>query len=69
MIGNTRNNINKPEERGDGEWSIATLLKSIEQKPRTLRWNAAGNGNDLAAIVFKDGTLNNLDDETPAVQS
>ena len=68
VMGNARKDINNPGE-GDGEWSIATPLNPLNETTYNTRWNAAGNGEDLWRSFAQDGTLNDLDDESPALET
>ena len=54
-----------PEE-GDGEWAIGTALNPLHEVTYHTRWNPAGDGADLWQSFAADGTLPNIDDETPA---
>lgn len=65
VLGQTR--TGDPAE-GDGEWSIATFLNSaLFDVTYHSRWNPAGDGSDLWKTFSTDGTLPDIDDETPAI--
>jgi non-lysosomal glucosylceramidase len=52
---------------GDGQFAIATLLNPyIAETFYHTRWNPAGNGADLWTTFAQDGSLPDVDDETPA---
>ncbi|MBW4471162.1 MAG: bile acid beta-glucosidase [Stenomitos rutilans HA7619-LM2] len=54
---------------GDGQWSIATYLNlNLYEVSYHTRWNPAGNGADLWNTFAHDGSLADLDDDTPAVE-
>ncbi|HEY9618152.1 MAG TPA: GH116 family glycosyl hydrolase [Microcoleaceae cyanobacterium] len=51
---------------GDGQWSIATLLNpNLDEVFYHTRWNPVGDGNDLWQSFAQDGSLPDIDDETP----
>ncbi|GAB4470388.1 MAG: GH116 family glycosyl hydrolase [Elainellaceae cyanobacterium] len=50
---------------GDGQWAIACLTSQAEAFHHT-RWNPTGDGSDLWQHFAKDGSLPNVNDETPA---
>lgn len=52
---------------GDGEWAIATRLDHPgDQIFYHTHWNPVGDGADLWHSFAQDGTLPNINDETPA---
>lgn len=52
---------------GDGQWSIATLLNpNLDEVFYHTRWNPVGDGSDLWQSFARDGSLPDMDDETPA---
>lgn len=52
---------------GDGQWSIATLLNpNLYEVFYHTRWNPVGDGSDLWQTFSQDGSLSDVDDETPA---
>ncbi|MFQ3616445.1 MAG: GH116 family glycosyl hydrolase [Cyanobacteriota bacterium] len=50
---------------GDGQWAIAFQTSQVEAFYHT-RWNPTGDGGDLWRSFAKDGSLPNVNDETPA---
>lgn len=58
----------RPTE-GDGEWAIATMLNPLAEVTYHSRWNPAGDGRDLWESFAADGTLPNIDNETPAIET
>ena len=50
---------------GDGQWAIAALADRAEVFYHT-RWNSAGDGSDLWQTFAADGSLPNINNETPA---
>ncbi|WP_421654822.1 GH116 family glycosyl hydrolase [Leptothermofonsia sp. ETS-13] len=58
-----------PPAEGDGQWSIATLLNpDLYEVFYHTRWNPVGDGADLWRSFAADGSLPDIDDETPAVE-
>jgi len=55
-----------PQE-GDGQWAIATLTSPDAEIFYNTRWNPARDGADLWQFFSKDGSLQTVDDPTPAV--
>jgi non-lysosomal glucosylceramidase len=55
----------QPQE-GDGEWAIGSIFNPLHEVTYNTRWNPAGDGGDLWSTFALDGTLTNIDDETPA---
>ncbi|MBW4521663.1 MAG: bile acid beta-glucosidase [Scytolyngbya sp. HA4215-MV1] len=56
----------RPAE-GDGQWTIATPLNPhLAEVFYHTRWNPAGDGADLWSQFAQDGSIANVDDETPA---
>jgi non-lysosomal glucosylceramidase len=54
---------------GDGQWAIATFLNpNLCEVFYHTRWNPAGDGADLWQSFAADGSLPDIDDETPAVE-
>ena len=52
---------------GDGQWSIATTAAPYQQDVFYHgRWNPAGDGSELWTSFSTDGSLPNVDSETPA---
>lgn len=63
----TPENPTPPPTEGDGEWAIATTLDHPEDQVfYHTRWNPIGDGADLWQSFAQDGTLANINDETPA---
>ncbi len=59
-------NFPHPSE-GDGQWAIATLLNSnLYEVFYHTRWNPVGDGSDIWQSFAADGSLPDVDDETPA---
>ncbi|MBD2055154.1 bile acid beta-glucosidase [Oculatella sp. FACHB-28] len=54
-----------PQE-GDGQWAIATLTNPNAETFYNTRWNPAGDGAELWQSFSKDGSLQSVDDPTPA---
>ncbi|OUC15235.1 MAG: bile acid beta-glucosidase [Alkalinema sp. CACIAM 70d] len=65
VMGNRHDPTNPTE--GDGEWSIATLLNPLAEVTYHTRWNPAGDGSELWQTFAADGTLAQVEDETPAI--
>ncbi|MBD2101986.1 GH116 family glycosyl hydrolase [Leptolyngbya sp. FACHB-261] len=55
----------EPEE-GDGQWAIATTDSFRQQIFYHTRWNPEGDGSEVWQPFAQDGSLNDLDDDTPA---
>jgi len=52
---------------GDGQWAIATFLNPYRQEVfYHSRWNPVGDGADLWQSFARDGSLPDVEDETPA---
>ncbi|QZZ18928.1 bile acid beta-glucosidase [Leptothermofonsia sichuanensis E412] len=52
---------------GDGQWAIATVLNpNLWEVFYHTRWNPAGDGADLWQTFAADGSLLDVEDETPA---
>ena len=52
---------------GDGQWTIATLLNPmLSEAFYHSRWNPAGDGAEIWNSFAADGSLLEVDDETPA---
>ncbi len=62
-----QNPASVPEE-GDGEWAIGSVYNPLNEVTYHTRWNPAGDGSDLWQSFAADGTLPNIDDETPATE-
>jgi non-lysosomal glucosylceramidase len=60
---------NADAQEGDGEWAIATFLNPLNEVTYHTRWNPAGDGQDLWAGFAATGTLADVDDETPALDT
>lgn len=54
-----------PQE-GDGQWAIATSPHPTDAVFYHTRWNPAGDGAELWQSFAADGSLSNIQDETPA---
>ncbi|HEY9625584.1 MAG TPA: GH116 family glycosyl hydrolase [Crinalium sp.] len=55
----------QPQE-GEGQWAIATTFTSGDRVFYHTRWNPAGTGADLWESFATDGSLSNVQDDTPA---
>ncbi|NJO73619.1 MAG: bile acid beta-glucosidase [Leptolyngbyaceae cyanobacterium RM1_406_9] len=55
----------EPQE-GDGQWAIATLTHPDAEVFYNTRWNPAGDGSDLWQTFSQDGSLQIVNDQTPA---
>jgi non-lysosomal glucosylceramidase len=59
-------NVIDPAE-GEGQWAIGTPLNPyLWETFYHTRWNPAGDGADLWTRFAQDGSLSDVDDETPA---
>ncbi len=59
----------RPVEEGEGQWAIATLSSPYNSEIfYHTRWNPAGDGAEIWQPFAADGSLANLDDESPAKQ-
>jgi non-lysosomal glucosylceramidase len=61
-----RDDLADDPKEGDGEWAIATLLNPLYEVSYHTRWNPKGDGSELWQTFSQDGTLPDLDNETPA---
>jgi non-lysosomal glucosylceramidase len=54
---------------GDGQWLIATFLNpNLCEVFYHTRWNPTGDGADIWQSFAADGSLPDIDDETPAIE-
>ena len=65
--------LRQPEQdnvtEGDGQWAIATTASPYRQEVFYHgRWNPAGDGSELWTSFATDGSLPNVDSETPAAK-
>ncbi|MBE9033483.1 bile acid beta-glucosidase, partial [filamentous cyanobacterium LEGE 11480] len=68
QAGRDANNPADVPEEGDGEWAIGSIYNPLNEVTYHTRWNPAGDGADLWNSFAAEGTLSNLDDETPATE-
>lgn len=54
-----------PQE-GDGQWAVAIAPQESDQVFYQTRWNPEGDGTEIWQFFAEDGSLPNLQDETPA---
>jgi non-lysosomal glucosylceramidase len=53
-----------PQE-GDGQWAIASVANAAQEVFYHARWNPQGDGGDIWDSFAHDGSLPDIDDETP----
>jgi non-lysosomal glucosylceramidase len=60
----------RPEnpEEGDGQWAIATPAHPNAEVFYNTRWNPAGDGAELWQTFSQNGSLQIVDDQTPAAE-
>ncbi len=54
---------------GEGQWSIASIANPSVEVFYHSRWNPAGDGSEIWDSFAGDGSLPDIDDETPATAS
>ncbi len=67
MVGCVMDNVRRTDRvlEGDGQWAIAALADNTEVFYHS-RWNPSGDGSEIWTPFAKDGSLPNVEDDTPA---
>lgn len=53
---------------GEGQWSIASIANPSVEVFYHSRWNPSGDGSEIWDSFASDGSLPDIDDETPAIK-
>lgn len=68
-MGKGENSTSAAPQEGDGQWAIATLLNpNLYEVFYHTRWNPHGDGAELWQSFAVDGSLPDVDDDTPAIE-
>ncbi len=69
VMGKGENSTSAAPQEGDGQWAIATLLNpNLYEVFYHTRWNPHGDGAELWQSFAVDGSLPDVDDDTPAIE-
>lgn len=62
----SRLSTNDIPTQGEGQWAISTIANPAVEVFYHSRWNPAGTGNSVWQTFATDGSLDDIEDETPA---